>query len=34
MRMLLKSLARNESTVVSNNTLIRDIEEVTTEFRE
>ena len=32
--MLLKSLARNESTVVSNNTLIRDIEEVTTEFRE
>ena len=31
MRMLLKSLARNESTVVSNNTLIRDIEEVATD---
>ena len=31
MRMLLKSLARSESTVVSNNTLIRDIEEVATD---
>ena len=31
MRMLLKSLARNESTIVSNNTLIRDIEEVATD---
>ncbi len=31
MRMLLRSLARNESTIVSNNTLIKDIEETENE---
>lgn len=31
MRMLLKSLARNESTVVSNKTLLNDISEISTE---
>ena len=29
MRMLIKSLARNESTIVSNSTLIKDIEDIT-----